>query len=199
MAPNQLDDYNAKFNLLTKLAGWERDGQGTMRLWRQGLVKPLLDAILSQQARPDTLDEWQELANEEQGRWLEKCHKLDRHPSRKMDKAQLLKALNNRRRQNPQNDDRMDVNLASVEDPERAKLRAEGKCFICQQKGHRAYRCPKRQGRKPNPLEESAKIHEVKVIDEAKEDVRGDICKNMKQLSKEERYDLLAKLVDEDF
>jgi hypothetical protein len=53
--------------------------------------------------------------------------------------------------------------------------------------------------RSHNPPEESVKIREVKVIDEAKEDVCGDICKNMKQLSKEERYDLLAKLVDEDF
>jgi hypothetical protein len=33
MEPNHLDEYNAKFNLLTKLAGWERDGQGTMHLW----------------------------------------------------------------------------------------------------------------------------------------------------------------------
>jgi hypothetical protein len=48
-------------------------------------------------------------------------------------------------------------------------------------------------------LEENAKICEVKVVDKAKEDVHGDICKNMKQLSKEEQYDLLAKLVDEDF
>jgi hypothetical protein len=170
-----------------------------MRLWRQGLVKPLLDAILSQRTRPDTLDEWQELANEEQGRWLEKRHELDRHPSKKMDKAQLLKALNNKRCQYPQNDDKMDVDLASVEDPEKAKLRAEGRCFICQQKGHRAHRCPKRQGRRQNQPEETTKIREVKIVDEAKEDVCGDICKNMKQLSKEERYDLLAKLVDEDF
>jgi Retrotransposon gag protein len=67
MEPNHLDEYNTKFNLLAKLAGWEHDGQGTMCLWQQGLVKPLLDAILSQRSRPDTLEEWQELANEEQG------------------------------------------------------------------------------------------------------------------------------------
>jgi hypothetical protein len=97
MEPNQLDKYNAKFNLLAKLAGWEHDRQGTMRLWRQGLVKPLLDAILSQRSRPDTLEEWQDLANEEQGRWLKKCHKLEWYSSKKMDKAQLLKALNNKK------------------------------------------------------------------------------------------------------
>jgi Retrotransposon gag protein len=33
MEPNHLDEYNAMFNLLAKLAGWEHDGQGTMRLW----------------------------------------------------------------------------------------------------------------------------------------------------------------------
>jgi hypothetical protein len=94
----------------------------------------------------------------------------------------------------------MDVDLASVEDPEKAKLRVEGRCFICHEKGHRASHCPKRPNRnRQKPSEEAAKIREVKVIDEAKEDVRGDICKNMKQLSKEECYDLLAKLVDEDF
>jgi hypothetical protein len=97
MEPNHLDKYNAKFNLLAKLAGWECNGQGMMRLWRQGLVRPLLDTILSQRSRPDTLEEWQDLANEEQGRWLEKHHELDRHLSKKMDKAQLLRALNNKR------------------------------------------------------------------------------------------------------
>jgi hypothetical protein len=200
MEPNHLDEYNTKFNLLAKLAGWERDGQGTMRLWQQGLVKPLLDAILSQWSRPDTLEEWQELANEEQGQWLEKWHEMDRHQPRKMDKAQLLKALNNKKHQYLQNDDRMNVDLASVEDPEKAKLWAEGWCFICHEKGHRAHCCPKRQPReKQNPGENVSEICEVKVLDEAKEDIRGDICKGMKQLSKEERYDLLAKLVDEDF
>jgi hypothetical protein len=68
------------------------------------------------------LDEWQDLVNEEQGRWLEKRHKMERYQSKKMDKAQLLKALNNKRRQNFSNDDKMDVNLASMEDPKKAKL-----------------------------------------------------------------------------
>jgi hypothetical protein len=77
MEPNKLDDYNAKFNQLVKLAGWECDGQGTMHLWRQGLVRPLLEAILSQRDRPNMLEEWQSLANDEQGWWLEKHHEME--------------------------------------------------------------------------------------------------------------------------
>jgi hypothetical protein len=146
------------------------------------------------------LEEWQDLANKEQGRWLEKRHEMDRHQPRRMDKAQLLRALNNKKCQYLQNDDKMDVDLASVEDPEKAKLWTEGQCFICHEKGHRAYCCPKRQPcEKQNSGENTTKICEVKVLDEAKEDVRGDICKGMKQLSKEECYNLLAKLVDENF
>jgi hypothetical protein len=200
MEPNKLDDYNAKFNQLVKLAGWEHNGQGTMCLWRQGLVKPLLEAILSQRDRPDTLEEWQSLANEEQGRWLEKHHEMERHQPRKMDKAQLLRVLNNKKRQYSQNDDRMDVDLASIKDPEKAKLWAKGQCFICHEKGHRVNWCPKKQSRgRQSMSEDSAKAWEVKVVDEEKEDVKGGIYKGMKQLSKEDWYDLLAELVDKDF
>ena len=147
MESNKLDKYNVRFNQLVKLAGWEHDGQGTMHLWCQGLVRPLLEAILSQRDRPDTFEEWQSLANDEQGRWLKKCHEMEQHQPQKMDKAQLLRMLNNKKCQYSQNNDRMDVDLASVKDLEKAKLRAKGRCFICHEKGHRANRCPKKQFR----------------------------------------------------
>jgi hypothetical protein len=126
MEPNKLDKFNAKFNQLVKLAGWGCDGQGTMHLWRQGLVKPLLDAILLQRDRPDILEEWQSLANDEHGQWLEKCHEMEWYQPRKMDKAQLLRMLNNKKCQNSQTDDRMDVNLINTEDLRKLNFKLRG-------------------------------------------------------------------------
>jgi hypothetical protein len=81
----------------------------------------------------------------------------------------------------------MDVDLASIEDPEKAKLQAEGQCFVCHEKGHRAHRCPKRPNKsRQNPPNKSTRAHEVKVVDKEKEDIKGSIYKGMKQLSKEE-------------
>jgi hypothetical protein len=71
MAGDQLDEYNTAFNHLLRKCGWNRDEQGTMQLYRRGLMASLLRRMLDQDDRPTTLDGWQDLAIKYQGRWLE--------------------------------------------------------------------------------------------------------------------------------
>jgi hypothetical protein len=71
MAGDQLDEYNTTFNHLLRKCGWNCDEQGTMQLYRRGLMESLLRRMLDQDNCPTTLDGWQDLAIKYQGRWLE--------------------------------------------------------------------------------------------------------------------------------
>jgi hypothetical protein len=72
MVGNQLDEYNTTFNHLLRKCSWNHDEQGTMQLYRRGLMASLLRRMLDQDDHPDTLDGWQDLAIKYQGRGMAK-------------------------------------------------------------------------------------------------------------------------------
>jgi hypothetical protein len=54
----QLDNYIAEFETLLQKACWERDMQGAVNLFKQGLKLNLHCAILHQENLPRTLNQW---------------------------------------------------------------------------------------------------------------------------------------------
>jgi Retrotransposon gag protein len=54
----QLDNYIAKFETLLRKARWERNTQGAVDLFKQGLKLNLHRGILRWETLPQTLDEW---------------------------------------------------------------------------------------------------------------------------------------------
>ena len=54
----QLDNYIAEFKTLLRKARWERNTQGAVDLFKQGLKLNLHRGILRRETLPQTLDEW---------------------------------------------------------------------------------------------------------------------------------------------
>jgi hypothetical protein len=54
----QLDNYIAEFETLLRKAHWERNTQGAVDLFKQGLKLNLHRRILRRKTLPQTLDEW---------------------------------------------------------------------------------------------------------------------------------------------
>ena len=73
MGGGDLDTYNAEFNRLYKKAGFSENKLRTIELYKKGLTTGLLEAIIDNYAmKPVTLAGWQEEAQNQQLRWLEK-------------------------------------------------------------------------------------------------------------------------------
>jgi hypothetical protein len=69
---DHLEKYISQFNMLRKLAGWDKDNKGTIWQFCHGLKEGLHQSILDKDAvLPTTLQEWQEAALKHHDRWLE--------------------------------------------------------------------------------------------------------------------------------
>jgi hypothetical protein len=72
MIGNDLDMYIATFDHLRDTAGWERDSQGTILLFRQGLNPALAQAVINQTVpRLQTFDEWANASHTQHANWVE--------------------------------------------------------------------------------------------------------------------------------
>jgi hypothetical protein len=198
MVGDQLDEYNTTFNHLLRKCRWNRDEQGTMQLYRRGLMASLLRRMLDQDDRPATLNGWQDLAIKYQGKWLEARHELAQRDSKdtSKQKAYLLQLLNKKWTQpHIRPEDRMDVDV--TETSKGGKERRV--CFHCRLPGHLKKDCRKRMAKEARAKKTQTQAHQAEVIDEEKEDTLATMRKNVKAMKECEKRDFLASLVDEHF
>jgi hypothetical protein len=198
MVGDQLDEYNTTFNHLLRKCGWNRDEQGTMQLYRRGLMASLLRRMLDQDDHPTMLNGWQDLAIKYQGRWLEACHELAQRDSKDLSKqkAYLLQLLNKKRTQ-PHicPEDHMDVDVMEVSEGNKEKR----VCYHCKLPGHLRKDCQKRLAKEAKARKPQTQAHQAEVIDEEKEDTLTTMRKNIKAMKESKKRDFLALLVDEHF
>jgi hypothetical protein len=160
MYKDDLDTFIATFEYLVEEAGFERDAQATINLFAKKLSEKLLQAITYRQILPTTMDEWQEAARSEQQRHAFREAMLN--PHRHRFEWQTPTRQNRRRHPNDETvpmdvDDtgppvftQIRVRRAYTED-DRKRFKQEGRCFICDKRGHMARECPdnKQQFSKP--------------------------------------------------
>jgi Retrotransposon gag protein/Zinc knuckle len=199
MQGTELDKYNVTFNQLIHQCGWKADEEGTMSTYRHGLAAPLLkDILLKQDAWPTTLEGWQELAIKYQGKFLEAQHELGQQGGRNSAqmKAYLLKLLNQKKGGNYiRPEDRMDVDVAEVSE----KQKERHTCFYCQKPGHIKKDCRKRIADKAKGNKTSIHVKKAEIIDEDKEDAKGELRKMLQAMGEDEKRSLLSSLIDEHF
>jgi hypothetical protein len=107
----------------TESATWGSVPRGARKWKPKKNQKNLERSIMKRQAIPDTIDEWQSAAREEVKRALVKHH-LAKREGGDTDAAQT------------------GVIRLTRSEEERTRLMAEGRCFECYEKGHRARDCP---------------------------------------------------------
>jgi hypothetical protein len=148
-----IDTYNATFARLANTARWEPDAKGTIDRYQSGLREAIQCRVINRDKMPDSMDEWQAVARRE----VTKIKELQSsglagprqsQPSRDSHAYQNTgqRAHTNRNNEHlPMDVDSANIisNFKKLTDEERAKYRAEGRCFRCRVQGHMARNCPK--------------------------------------------------------
>jgi len=156
MQGNDIDTYTATFERLAAAAEWEPDAKGTIARYREGLRRNIHRKILERERWPSNMEEWKEAARKEVNRSKEiENAGLNRffrnQTTRDNSQYQTQKQSNSTRNSGivPMEVDATGMTLPfkKLTDEERAKYRAEGRCFRCRTQGHMARNCPKGSNR----------------------------------------------------
>jgi hypothetical protein len=127
MTGNNIEMYIATFeNLVRRAESCKRESGSMVHIFHQGLPTNVERSIMKRQAIPNTIDEWQSAAREEVERAKKRHYFLARREGDDADAAQTRTGV---------------IRLTRSEE-ERTWLMAEGRCFECHEKGHRARDCP---------------------------------------------------------
>lgn len=227
MKGRDIDGYIAEFENLLKLAGRNRDNEGAVDYFKDGLLGWLQQKLLERRPIPRSLDDWQWMAREE----IEAKALIDASLGTGRKKGWLSsrqtrwESLHRDSRSNKGKDpDAMDVDRAKLNKlsiKERAKLSKEGKCFLCKEKGHMARACPKKastdKGKQRAPKEDRDKKAKARTASISEEEDEGEpsskekeappeysddesLKKQIRKMTAEKREALLEELsVDGDF
>jgi Ty3 transposon capsid-like protein len=174
MTQGDLDTYIATFNRLLDEAEFSPRNKGAIEMFKRGLTIGLKINCIKRKPKPETMDEWQEAAQQEHLDYLEVQQALGKNPYNIKDNVlhTLRKkqggGVGNSKTQywKAKGPDAMEVDNTLVEetkdkifesgphkkltDEERAALRLLGLCYFCRGKDHLSKNCPEKppsQGR----------------------------------------------------
>ena len=152
-----IDGYNATFDHLVQLAGYQRDEKGTLEKYRQGLLRRVGFRVydrFDRDKRPLTLDAWQAAAREEVLQMIDKEADFGPNPFAQKKQKGGWKPSGPKGNGPKRDPNAMDVdNLQSqptkrpnsLTPEERDTLRKEGRCFFCRKvASHIAKYCPEK-------------------------------------------------------
>ena len=152
---DNLDTYIADFKRLARDAGIPLNDVGTIELFKRGLKKPLLDAIIDTDAydplaqNPWDFERWSKEAVRLHGKWKEKIA----HQDRRRDGLYRAFGVNKKGGQNggkrttSQGRIHMDVDAIRTtnhSEEKKAELMKNNQCFYCEIRGHRTKDCRKK-------------------------------------------------------
>jgi Retrotransposon gag protein/Zinc knuckle len=166
MKGEDLDTYISTFHHLRERAGWEPDAQGTILMFRRGLKRPLITAIVEwTHPQPQTLQGWYQAAWAHHAAYAENKVTFANPFLRNNTRNKWEQALKGKGKSWWRNDDAMDVDAvnttggsgsgtqpwrgqynwaAFLTNEERKTLLKEQQCFNCQAQGHMSKQCPKK-------------------------------------------------------
>ena len=137
------DDYVLEFDELLIRAQWERNTQGTLNMFKQGMPAWLYNKVLEREILPQTLDEWIAASRSALQRAALKKVAGPRAKGNTNLRDNMARNNDPRPTKKARDPDAMDVDAmhtsgSKMSKEERTRLMKEGKCFICKQKGHLA-------------------------------------------------------------
>jgi hypothetical protein len=219
MTGDDLDSYISAFEHLALSAGWERNSQGTIYIFKKGLRPGLGRASIERTfPHPVTFDDWVRAAHRQHAAFVETRATYGanystpyNNPARDL-QSRWRKALGGQNRgqqQRRRDPNAMDVDAAQMtplSDKEREKLRAEGRCYFCKAQGHLSNRCPKKGGQPrtgPNKprSQTTARVTETEGTETRDADNIEEAYQTLERLSKEDKSSLLDRMIvdDQDF
>ena len=226
MKGDDIDDYIATFNRLLAKAGWDKNTQGTIEMFKSGLDPLTLKFILMGDTWPNAANllEWQNAArNQAVKRNVIRQTLRNSFQKRVSTTATMAPQRANPRKQRPQRDpNAMDVDVARTNrsstdrlSPEEVtRLRNEGRCFICKKQGHISKTCPDRKTPFKPRAEKGKAPQKLRNTEAQEEDEQGQeqdqkeppaydekaLAAAIKTMKAEERDAFFEKvLVEEDF
>ena len=211
MAGDQIDEYIAKFENLLRKADIPHTETGAIEKFKDGLKRGIFGAIMKRDIWPTNIDEWEEAARREVRRYsiIKEAMGARGNPFMSTRQSRWMEAL---KKTKPRKDEAvpMDIDLARTEEVSAAKTRhfpqknkdqermkKEGLCFGCQQKGHLRQDCPKGKGpnSKTQPKAEG-RVAAVEADDSKEEGSPPDLARQIRSLDDEGRENLLTTLLE---
>ena len=211
MAGEQIDEYIAKFENLLRKADIPRTETGAIEKFKDGLKRGIFGAIMKRDIWPSNIDEWEEAARREVRRYsiIKEAMGTRGNPFMSTRQSRWMEAL---KKTKPRKDEAvpMDIDLARLEEISTAKTRhfpqknkdqermkKEGLCFGCQQKGHLRRDCPKGKGprSKAQPKAEG-RVAAVEADNSKVEGSPPDLARQIRSLDDEGRENLLTTLLE---
>jgi Retrotransposon gag protein len=206
MQGDDLDNYVSAFEHLAQAAGWERDSQGTIFIFKRGLKQGLGRAIIERtHPHPVTFSDWIDAAHRQHAAYVETRATYGApYNARAEDRNKWRKALgrSTRGQQRHRDPDAMDVDTTKVKplsDEERKKLLAEGRCFFCKAQGHISPKCPKKGGKpKINPQRSQTTARIIEADEATVVDPVDSAYQTLTNMTKEDRTQLLDRMIVDD-
>ena len=184
MENGDLTSYIAKFERLSRIAGYNLQDQMVLDQFGSGLTSGLYIAIVNSPDEPRTWTEWTCSAQKYQQNYLLIRSSLGmRNPKdlKTRKKPQTAEQWKSAWKNKPSRDpDAMDTTLGQtrarkIDVDERTELMKAGKCFTCKKQGHLSRDCPQRPPPRPrtNARTSTSQIKEVNSDDEEPAKVRS--------------------------
>ena len=224
-----IDQYIARFEDLMERAQWGERDRGTINTFRRGLHEAMQKAIFLKDPIPTTFTQWKEAARNEASRYalMKSAGMFQKREQRGGFKFTNPKAQqrwgrftqnhnqrdqreHSKRDPNAMDVDTIQVNQLSAEDKE--KCVKEGRCFQCQEQGHRSKECPHKKAfhatAKFVANAQKAHVRTSQVVDDRDTDTddaksvdtnattlsKAETIRNLRALKEEERLELIDEL-----
>ena len=219
-----IDEYISRFEDLMQKAGWGEYDRGTINTFRRGLHDAMQKAIFLKDPIPVSFEGWKEAARKEASRYaLMKSAGMFQKRDQKTGGfkfqnpkaqqrwgkfAQSNQSANTKRDPNAMDVDTIRVNQLTAE--EKQKCMKEGRCFRCQNTGHRSKECPTKKANNATAQfaaqTQRAAVRTSEVVDDRDADdtkseatafSKAETIRNLKALKEEERLQLIDELFAE--
>ncbi|EEB88998.1 hypothetical protein MPER_12960 [Moniliophthora perniciosa FA553] len=136
------DEYVNKFRELANKTKF--DDAALIVYFRRGLPENLMRRIMSHTPRPETIDDWMDLAKLHDGIYQETTYAINRD-------REIVNRQQNLRRNIAKNVGKIELQINRLSEAERQDYMKKGLCFYCSKTGHR-------ERKKPSAAETFAKI-----------------------------------------
>ncbi|EEB89022.1 hypothetical protein MPER_12934, partial [Moniliophthora perniciosa FA553] len=127
------DEYVNKFRELANRTKF--DDAALIVYFRRGLPENLTRRVMGHTPRPETIDNWMDLAKLHNGIYQETTHAINRD-------REIVNRQQNLRRNIAKNVGKIELQINRLNESERQDYMRKGLCFYCSKTGHRVRDCP---------------------------------------------------------